>query len=328
MADNSGIKFLKYYLQKLKSFFLSKDILSFLLFFALSSVFWFVNALGKERETIITIPIRYTGVPPNIAITNNPPTEISLNVKDQGLRLFDYSKSHIIPLTIDLKRNFYEKGEILITSDQLNAKIGRYIMASTTLLEVNPDSIIVQYMKLSQTTLPIELVSSIELAPQYMLTDKIHLDPARIIVFGPKKVLSKLKSIQTECLEVKNLNDTNSFRCKLKQIKSVRYSTKEINVKLFVEQFTEKKVQIPITAVNCPDNLYIRSFPAFVIATYTVGLSYFNSLIPNDIQVLLDYNDIKSGDLSKQKLKIINNSSHISNIRISPQEVEFIMEEK
>ena len=210
----------------------------------------------------------------------------------------------------------------------LNAKIGRYIMASTTLLEVNPDSIIVQYMKLSQTTLPIELVSSIELAPQYMLTDKIHLDPARIIVFGPKKVLSKLKSIQTECLEVKNLNDTNSFRCKLKQIKSVRYSTKEINVKLFVEQFTEKKVQIPITAVNCPDNLYIRSFPAFVIATYTVGLSYFNSLIPNDIQVLLDYNDIKSGDLSKQKLKIINNSSHISNIRISPQEVEFIMEEK
>jgi len=31
---------------------------------------------------------------------------------------------------------------------------------------------------------------------------------------------------------------------------------------------------------------------------------------------------------SKQILKIKNNTSHISNIRISPSEVEFILEEK
>jgi hypothetical protein len=328
MADNSGTKFLKYYLQKLKSFFLSKDILSFLLFLALSSAFWFVNALGKERETIISLPVRYIGVPQNIAITNNLPLEITLNVKDVGLHLFDYSRSHITPLTIDLKRNFNAKGEILITSDELNAKIGRYIKPTTTLLEVNPDSILVQYMKLSQKTLPIELVSKIELAPQYMLPEKIQPDPAVVTVFGPQRVLRKLKSVQTECLNVKNLNDTNSFLCKLLPEKYLRYSVKEVHVKLLVEQFTEKKVRLPITFVNCPENLYIRTFPAFVNATYTVGLSYFNTVIPKDILVYLDYNDLKSGDLSKQKLKITNNSSHISNIRISPQEVEFILEEK
>ena len=140
--------------------------------------------------------------------------------------------------------------------------------------------------------------------------------------------MDKLKSIRTESLEVKNLNDTNSFICKLKPIQSVRFSVNEINVNLFVEQFTEKKVQIPITAVNCPDNLYIRTFPAVVNATFTVGLSQFNSLFPNEIQVFLDYNDLKLGKHNKQKLKITNNTSYISNIRIAPQEVEFLLEEK
>ena len=73
MADKNGIRILKHYSQKLKSFFLSKDILSFLLFLVLSAGFWFVNALGKEKETTLSIPVRYVGIPVNVAITNSPP---------------------------------------------------------------------------------------------------------------------------------------------------------------------------------------------------------------------------------------------------------------
>lgn len=330
MADSSGIKFLKYYLQKLKSFFLSKDILSFLLFLTLSSGFWFVHSLGKEHEITIKVPIRFIGLPMNVAIINSPPTEISINVKDQGLRLFYYSKARLIPLTIDLKRKFYPKGEILVTSDQLTGRINRYLhlLPTTTVSEVHPDSLLIQYEKLITKTLPIKLNLKIELARQYMLSDKIKLEPNKVTVFGPKRVLDSLKSISTELFEKKNLNDTVSFRCRLKPINHVRFSTKYTKVGISVEPFTERKVQIPISALNCPANLAIRTFPAFVNATYIVGLSQFNSLSPFDIQVYLDYNDLKISKTSKHILKIKNNTSHISNIRISPQEVEFILEQK
>ncbi len=330
MAENSGIKLLRFYTKKLKSFFLSKDILSFLLFLALSAAFWFVNALGKERETIISIPIRYIGVPQNIAITNKPPTEIKLNVRDQGIKLFSYTHESLTPLTIDLNRTFYQKGEILITSDQINGRIKRYmhLQPTTSILEVQPDSILVLYQKLETTTVPVEFVANIELAHQYILGDKIWLDPSTITVFGPKNILDTLKTVRTEFKEFKNLNDTTIFNCKLKPIKSVRYSTNEIRVGIFVELFTEKKITIPITNVNFPDNLSIRTFPAVVNATYSVGLSHFNSIGSNAVQVYLDYNDLKKSKNTKQKLKILNNSSNISNLRISPQEVEFILEEK
>ena len=82
MAEKKGINFLSYNLKKLKAFFFTKDILSFLFFLALSSTFWFVHALGKERETNIIVPVRYVGIPINVAITNSPPSEISLYLSD------------------------------------------------------------------------------------------------------------------------------------------------------------------------------------------------------------------------------------------------------
>ena len=327
MAENSGIKLLTYYLQKLKSFFLSKDILSFLLFLALSAAFWFVNSLGKEKETELSIPLRYVGIPQFVAISNNPPSEILVSVKDQGIHLLDYSKKHIRPLTIDLSRVFYQKGEILITSDQLKGKVSRYMQPTTTVLEIHPDSLIIKYEKLSMVTLPIQLVSRIETAHQHVLNN-ILIEPSNVTVFGPKSVLEKLKTAKTELLDLKNITDTNSYVCKLKPINSVRFSAKDTKVTVFVEQFTEKKIVVPITDVNCPENLIIRSFPTQVEVTYTVGLSHFNTINPKDIQVYLDYNDLKTAKLSKQKLKIKSNTINVSNIRISPQEVEFILEQK
>ena len=328
MADKKGINFLGFNTQKLKSVFLLKDILSFLLFLALSSAFWFVHALGKERETNIVVPVRYVGIPINVAITNNPPSKISINIKDQGLRLFDYSNNRIIPLTIDLSRVFYQKGEILITPDLLSGRIGRYMKPTTTVLDIHPDSILIQYEKLSVKTLPIKLNSKIELAHQYMLSKDIQMEPRTITAFGPRQILDTMKFVRTEYLELKNLNDTSSFQCALKPVKSVRFSLKSTRVSVFVEPFTERKVQIPVTAINCPGNMSIRTFPAFVNVTYTVGLSQFNTLSPSDIQVYLDYNELKLSKQSKQVRKIKNNATHISNIRISPSEVEFILEEK
>jgi hypothetical protein len=114
----------------------------------------------------------------------------------------------------------------------------------------------------------------------------------------------------------------------LKRITHVRLSSESIKVSIFVDPFTERKVQVPVTSLNCPENLSIRTFPAFVNATYIVGLSKFNSLFPSDIQVYLDYNELKNAKTSKGVLKIKNNSLNISNIRIFPQEVEFILEQK
>jgi hypothetical protein len=315
-------------MQKLRSFFFSKDILSFLLFFAISAGFWFIHSLGKEREKTISVPIHYAGIPLNVALTNSPPTEIYINIKDQGISLFDYSDQLLTPLTIDVSRNFLSKGKILISSYELKNRIVKYLKPTASVLQIRPDSILLQYEKLSEKVVPIQLYSKMELAHQYKFSDNLRIEPNKITVYGPKKILDTLRTVQTECLVLKNLNDTVIRVCKLKPVKFLRFSIPETRVSIFAEQFTEGKAPVPVTVMNCPENLSIRTFPAIVNITYIVGISRFNKFNPSDIQVFIDYNELKSNQTGKYSLKIKNNSSYLSNIRISPSEVEYILEQK
>lgn len=328
MVESKGKKFLSYYMLKLKAFFFSKDILSFLLFFVISGGFWFFHSLGKEREKTINVPIHYTGIPLNVAITNSPPTEVSINIKDQGISLFDYSNELVSPLTIDVSRSFLLKGKILISSYELKNRIVKYLKPTATILQIHPDSILIQYEKLSEKTVPIQLYSKIDMVHQYKFSDNIRLKPNKVTVYGPLKMLDTLRTVRTEWLVLKNLNDTVIRYCKLKPIKYLRFSTQETKVSIYVEQFTEGQTQVPVTILNCPENLAVRTFPAIVNVTYIVGLSRYNKLNPADIQIYLDYNELKSNKPGKYVLKTRNNSTYISTIRISPSEVEYVLEQK
>jgi len=57
-------------------------------------------------------------------------------------------------------------------------------------------------------------------------------------------------------------------------------------------------------------------------------MSHFNSVSEKDMTVMLDYNDIAKDRKTKQQLKFINTTAFISNVRIEPQEVEYIIEIK
>ena len=244
MAESRLIRLIGYLFTKLKSFLLSRNVLSFVSFLALSAGFWFVNALDKERDTEISIPVRYEGIPQQIAITNSAPQEIKLKVRDQGINLFSYSNRRITPITLDVKRNFYEKGRIPISPEHIRAKLSLYLLPTTTVLEVKPDSLVLEYERLSTAVLPIKLDADIKPAQQYIFSEKISLAPDSITVFAPARILNKLSSLKTERIELRNVNDTIFKQVKILHIKNVRFSKPITQMSIFVEMFTEKKAPL------------------------------------------------------------------------------------
>ena len=325
MAESRLIRLIGYLFTKLKSFLLSRNVLSFVSFLALSAGFWFVNALDKERDTEISIPVRYEGIPQQIAITNSAPQEIKLKVRDQGINLFSYSRRRITPITLDVKRNFYEKGRIPISPEHIRAKLSLYLLPTTTVLEVKPDSLVLEYERLSTAVLPIKLDADIKPAQQYIFSEKISLAPDSITVFAPARILKKLSVLKTERIELRNVNDTIFKQVKILPIKNVRFSTPITQMSIFVEMFTEKKMQLPLTIINQPENITIRTFPAFINVRFNVGLSHFRQIKPDDLKAVFDFNEITKGT-NKQKIKIVNQASYISNLRHSPEEVEYLIE--
>lgn len=328
MSDIGKNSWLKIALLKLKTFFISKDVLSFLVFLLIATAFWFVHTLDRERRDKLKVRINYTGIPEDVEIKNAPPKEIYVTIRDEGGKLLEYARRKAMPLNIDLTRVYFSKGKIIISPDQLKTRLSNYFLPTTAVLKIEPDSIVIMYQKLSTKEVPVKLSEKIPLAQQYILTDSVRIEPSKVKVFGPRHILDTLKAVYIEKLDLKNIKDTVQIQSKLVPQKDLRYSFSEVNIGVFVEMFTENKTILPVTLINAPSNMNVRIFPVTVNVSYNVGLTNFKKINPNDLKVVFDYNDVADSQKRKNKLRVINNSPYISNIRVMPDEVEFLLEKK
>ncbi|MFZ4581999.1 MAG: CdaR family protein [Paludibacter sp.] len=328
MSESSMKTWLGHYFSKLKSFFFSKDVLSFLLFLLLSFSFWFVNMLDKERETEILIPLRYSNLPEQFDITKSNAQFIKVLVKDKGLNLFAYSEYRLKGLTISLNKIVNDRGEIIFNNDELRAKLNKYLLPSTSILEIKPDSLILHYERLAMKELPIRLVGNIETAQQYILSEDVLIEPLKVKVYGPKRVVDKLNEVVTDTVMITDVDKNIQMEVKLNAISNVRFSTNDVKLSISAEMFTEKELFFPIKIINCPPDLIVRTFPAQVKLKFNVGLSHFKSVSINDVNVLVDYFEILKNNTGRQKINIQNKASFISNIRSEYEEVEYVIERK
>ena len=277
---------------------------------------------------LLRLPIRYIGIPINKTISKQLPAEISLNIKDKGVNLLSYAIESPKPLLLNIGPYMNGKGHFILTPALLQAKLKHHLLPTTVVVEYTPNSIGVAYERMCQKTVAVAWVTQMEMAPQYQLSRPIQISPPNIKVFGSKKSLEKLKLVQTEFVVVKNRSDTTTLEARIKAIPGLHYQPNAVKIKICVEQFTEKKIQVPVQTLHCPNHLRIRTFPAFVNVTYRVGLSQFNNTDPNDIAVYFDYKQLNVGKQGKQKLKVNSKNAQISAIRIQPQEIEVLLEKK
>ncbi len=328
MAVDIYNRFRIFKLRKLKSFLISKDVLSFFVFFLLSALFWFVNALDKNREITFNVPLQLKNLPEEIAITNNLPEFITVNVRDVGHKLFTYSDKKLKPLSISMSNyRFVQQGKIQIDAATLNRYLQSYLLPSTSILSIRPDSLLIAYERLHEKKIPVKILAQFETKPQFMVAGEVLINPAFITVYGPKNIIDSLRWIETESVSLNNLNDTTFLNLKLKPIPFVKPETSSVKVVVPICLFTEKSIELPVEAVNFPSKVKIKSFPAFVKVTVNVAISDFKKFKSSDIQVYIDYNDIKNTKNSKYILKIKNKNQNLNNIRLSPSEVEFILEQ-
>ncbi|GAB1415507.1 hypothetical protein MASR2M117_09130 [Paludibacter sp.] len=193
---------------------------------------------------------------------------------------------------------------------------------------INPDEINLTYVKLYKKRVPVKLIGNIQVDDQYMLSNPIEFAPVEIDIFGPRDIIEKIVEVKTQKIEVTKLNDTLSIILPLEEIISVQYSVDNILVTAKAEMFTEKSVTLPVQVVNKPSNIDVLLFPTEVKVVFNIGVKWYKLFQFSDIQVVADFSDIQNGNLKKKKLKVVNNKPYISNIRISPQEIDFLLQEK
>jgi hypothetical protein len=318
-------------LEKIRNFLLSRksrEFLIFLFFVFVSFCFWLLQVLNDDYETELSIPLRMKGVPENVVLTSELPTELKLGVKDRGTVLVNYLLGQTLyPVVIDFN-DYSDKGsQVRIPSVSLNKRIASQLNQSTKLLNVKPDTLEIIYTRGEAKKVPVKLQGEVKAERQYYISNVVF-KPDSVMVYAPKEILDTITAAYTEPLYIEQMKDTTRCRVELVPVKGARFIPSYNDIAFYVDVYSEKTVEVPVEGVNFPNNKLLRTFPSKVQVSFQIGLSQFMNVTANDFRVVVDYKDLIENQAEKCQPILVHMPSNVNHVRVSPKEIDYIIEQK
>ena len=328
--QNIRVQYLKIS-ERIRNFLLSKrsrEFLVFLLFVFLSFSFWLLLVLNDEYETEVTIPFRMKNVPENVVLTSELPQDLKVGVKDRGTVLVNYMLGQTFyPLTIDFE-DYSDKGnQVRFLSRSLDKRISSQLNQSTKLLSIKPDTLELIYTRAKAKKVPVRLRGEVKAERQFYISDIVY-SPDSVMVYAPNEILDTITAAYTENLYLEQVADTTQLRVNLKPVKGARFTPSCNDVTFYVDIYSEKSVEVPVIGVNFPDDKTLRTFPLKVQVTFQVGLRQFKHVTEEDFKLVVDYNTLYGNGNEKCRLHLLESPVSVTHVRISPKEIDYIIEQK
>ncbi len=315
--------------RKIKNFLLSNDsrqFLIFLFFFLVASGFWLLQTLNDDYETEFTVPVRLRGVPNNVVLTTEPASEVTIKVKDKGTVLLNYLIGKtFFPINLEFS-DYTGNNSVKIYTSDFQRTIMSQLNASTQLLSVKPDTLEYIYSTGVARKIPVRVSGGVVANPQYYITDTIY-SPDSVLVYAPEELLQTISIAYTEEMDLYNLTDSVSKQVRLKEVRGAKFIPDIVDVRLSVDMYAEKTVEVPLFGVNFPRDKVLRTFPSRVQITFQVGLSNYNKVSASDFVISVSYDELlRLGD-EKYTVKLRSVPKEVSHVRVYPQKVDFLIEE-
>ena len=310
-------------IKRLWLWLLKKDVLIFLLFVGLVSIFWWGRTMSSPRDMEIHIPITYNGLTEQFVLSKTLPQSITATVRDNGqqLRKIRQNDLHLsINITPYLSSS---EGRIALTADILRPRLQDLLPGSTAIQQILPEIIESDYYVQQMKTVPVVVQSQVNVAPQHQLVGEAITTPNQIQIYGNQEDISHIDYILTDSIFVSDLRDNIRLETQLQVPEGIRVSSKSVQVEWQAEQFTEKSFTLPIQVLDMPEGMHIRLFPQQIHVTVRVGISHFEMVHQNDLQAFCHYPIQQCNALP---VEVTTTNTYISNIRFSPTSVEYMIQ--
>lgn len=309
---------------RLRTFFQERNLGTFCLFLLFATILWFGHSLNSVRERTLNIPVEYIGVSDDILFSEPLPSTIQIVIRDQGKRLRTYKQIGFPTIQFDLSGQLHsETGTITIYSEQIRQRVTDQLQGTAKLQRILPETITRDFRKQRHKKVKVLFPGHIQPATQYIITKGPIVTPQELTVYASKEVLDTLKYVYTETQTFRDIKDSLSVKLPLNMPEGVRAGLSSVTMSACVEQYTEKSFSLPIVAQDVPHGLHLRMFPAIAEVVVKVGISHFDEVKAEDLAV---YCPFPKAESSLLPIRVVTANPYVLGYRISPQEVEYIVE--
>lgn len=311
------------------SSFSGRKFLVFLFFLALSSIFWLMMTLNETYEVELPIAVQLTGVPKNVVMTSAMSDTVRVTVRDKGYTLLSYEAYNTLrPVRLAFATYANRKtGQGQVPQADIQKMVRQQLYGSSVIVGVKADKLAFTFNFGQSKNIRIKVVGHIVPGEKHYLSH-VMVQPSYATVYASKETLDKTDVITTQTINLTNFTDTVTRTVRLETIEGAKIVPTEVTVTFYTDVLTEGSVEVPITAVNKPANLTIRTFPQSVRVIYNVGSSAYRHVKATDFEVVADYKEIAAHPSDKCNLKLRNHSRFAHNARLETSQVDYLIEQQ
>ena len=301
------------------------DFSVFLLFLGITLLIWWSQTMSQNYDTQMKVPVTVADIPENVRVTSRPVSQITVSLSGKGssLRKSGRRGSRNV-LRVSNSAFVMNHGHASLATSHLRDSLSAMLPASVSIRSIKPDSLVYQYAMQRSMKLPVEFDGTTESQDQFFL-ERIEFSPDSVLA----KILESDTAVHRAVADVGQItltSDTIIRTLALKAEPGVIFSQDEVTMTVLSQQYTEKSLEVPITGVNFPEFVSLKSFPAKAVVTVWVKMSEYDRVTAADFQVVVDYNDISASDASKAPLRIYSQPANVRNVRLQTRTVDYLME--
>jgi len=299
----------------------------------LATILWFLNALSKNYTTQIAYPVKYVNLPKNKFIINEPPSDLLLRVNAHGFTLLRY-KLHLTfyPVLLNISEIMEETripsgGYVTIRPGEVMEKITAQISNDLHILDVRPASLHLVFDSLESRIVPVKPHLDLHFVSRFDIAGNIVTIPPYIEITGPRVIVEKTDTIFTLNRTFRNIkNDLiRDIPLDIPKPENITTSVEKVNVRVPVDEYTEKSLTVPINVRSLPEGVTIRLFPREAEISLRIGLKEFASISGEAFPVYVDWKDIESG-LQFLPVRTDTLPEGLKSLKIVPLHVEYLIE--
>jgi len=291
----------------------------------LAFVAWVLTTLSTSKPYAIKVAIGYTNAPLHRSFRSLQTDSAEVTLQGTGWDVL-FSEMNLTNRTISVNLKSLESRNYISLVSQLK-DINEKWAPNQQIVKIAPDTLYFDFSSRATKRVPIQLRSKLSFEQQFAMSGDAIFRPNYVTVSGPSDVIDKITAWKTDSLVMQDVSDTVDRTIRLQGVaeSNMTIYPKAVQVKIPVEEYTEKVVEIPVKLINNKDYYNVKIFPQKVKITFTVALGRYTATDETLFDAVADLNLWRDKGYHQLPVTITRIPAFCKIVRIEPQNLDFII---
>jgi len=287
-------------------------------------VIWVLVTLSGTYKYTVKQAVNFKNLPQKRAFHSLQSDTVDVTMMGTGWQML-ISKMQSADKALDIDLHTLENKSFVVLNNQL-PQINALHDTINYVVSINPDTLYFDFTNRMIKRVPVTVLNRISYEQGYAQSGRVQIRPHYVTVSGPINRIQNLEEWPTDSLRLKDINEDYSGRLNLRPVNdgSLVIVPKQVEVRIPVDEFTEKTLEIPIKLINHNfDN--VKIFPQKVKVTFTVSLNKYAETDEDFFDAVADLDLWRSKGYTTLPVQLPRIPSFCKIVNIEPKSIDFIV---